>query len=205
MKILPKATNMGTYKMELKNFYPHVATIHSILQEKKYNSVVNGERICNEISSDIILEDVSFSYGHAKMLQNVSITITKGLMTALVGHSGSGKSTIASILLRLYDPSAGRIIINGFDLKDYDVNTYRDIVGYVSQDPFVFNASIRENILFGGEFSDPEVIELLNWPMHMNLSWNCRRVLILGGRPGSHSFWWGEATDRYCPGYDPST
>ena len=87
------------------------------------------------------------------------MTIAKGSMTALVGHSGSGKSTIASLLLRLYDPGSGRILVNGFDLKEYDVNTYRDIVGYVSQEPFVFNASIKENILFGGEFSDKEVIE----------------------------------------------
>jgi len=159
MKILPKAMNMGTYKMELKNFQPHVTTIYSILQERKYHSVVNGERVCNEIASDIILDDVSFSYGHAKILNNVSMTIAKGSMTALVGPSGSGKSTIASLLLRLYDPGAGKIIVNGKDLTEFDVNTYRDIVGYVSQDPFVYNASIRDNILFGGEFSDPEIIE----------------------------------------------
>lgn len=160
MKILPKAMNMGTYKMELKNFQPHVTTIYSILQEKMYHSVVNGERTCSGISSDIILDGVSFSYGgHAKILNDVTMTIAKGSMTALVGHSGSGKSTIASLLLRLYDPGSGRIIVNGRDLREYEVNTYRDIVGYVSQDPFVFNASIRENILFGGEFSDTEVID----------------------------------------------
>ena len=159
MKILPKAMNMGTYKMELKNFYPHVITIYSTLQDSKYHDVVNGELTCKDISSDIVLDNVSFSYGHARILNNVSMSITKGAMTALVGHSGSGKSTIASLLLRLYDPGSGRIIVNGRDLKEYDMNTYRDIVGYVSQDPFVFNASIRENILFGGEFSDTEVIQ----------------------------------------------
>ena len=159
MKILPKAMNMGTYKMELKNFYPHVITIYSTLQDSKYHDVVNGELTCKDISSDIVLDNVSFSYGHARILNNVSMSITKGAMTALVGHSGSGKSTIASLLLRLYDPGSGRIIVNGRDLKEYDMNTYRDIVGYVSQEPFVFNASIRENILFGGEFSDTEVIQ----------------------------------------------
>lgn len=159
MKILPKAMNMGTYKMELKNFYPHVITIYSTLQDSKYHDVVNGELTCKDISSDIVLENVSFSYRHARILNDVSMSITKGAMTALVGHSGSGKSTIASLLLRLYDPGSGRIIVNGRDLKEYDMNTYRDIVGYVSQEPFVFNASIRENILFGGEFSDTEVIQ----------------------------------------------
>ena len=80
-------------------------------------------------------------------------------MTALVGPSGSGKSTISTLLLRLYDPGSGKIMVNGKDLKEYDVDTYRDIVGYVSQEPFVFNTSIRENILFGGNFTDSEVIE----------------------------------------------
>ncbi|PWR70104.1 ABC transporter ATP-binding protein [Methanospirillum stamsii] len=159
MKILPKSMNMGTYKLELKNYLPHVSIIYSIFQEEKYHSLVNGERICKAITSDIILHDVNFSYGHAKILNDVSMTIEKGSMTGLVGHSGSGKSTIASLLLRLYDPGSGRIIVNDFNLKEYDVNTYRDLVGYVSQDPFMFNASIRENILFGGIFSDIEIIE----------------------------------------------
>jgi len=101
---------------------------------------------------------VSFSYDHAKVLSDVSIAIKKGSMTAIVGPSGSGKTTIVNLLLRLYDPKSGKIIVNGYDLKEYDVNSYRDIVGYVSQDPFVFNATIRENIVFGGEFSDSEVI-----------------------------------------------
>ena len=158
MKILPKAMNMGTYKMELKNFQPHIMTIHSMLHETKYHSIVNGKQSCDEIISDIVLEDVSFSYGHVKILNNVSITIARGSMTAIVGPSGSGKSTIANLLLRLYDPSAGKIIVNGHNLKEYDVNTYRDIIGYVSQDPFVYNGSIRENILFGSDFSDTEVI-----------------------------------------------
>ena len=101
---------------------------------------------------------MSFSYDHAKVLSDVSIAIKKGSMTAIVGPSGSGKTTIVNLLLRLYDPKSGKIIVNGYDLKEYDVNSYRDIVGYVSQDPFVFNATIRENIVFGGEFSDSEVI-----------------------------------------------
>jgi len=158
MKILPKAMNMGTYKMELKNFHPHITIVYSILHERKYNTVINGEKICRDISSDIILENVNFSYGHTKILHNISMTITKGSMTALVGPSGSGKSTIAALLLRLYDPNSGRILVNGCDLKEFDINRYHDIVGYVSQDSFIFNATIRENILFGGDYSDAEIV-----------------------------------------------
>lgn len=159
MKILPKFMNMGTYKLELKNFRPHIVSVYSILKDERYHSVSNGTLMCNEINSDIILENVSFSYGHIKVLNEITIRIKKGSMTALVGPSGSGKSTIASLLLRLYDPCSGRILVNENDLKEYDINTYHNIVGYVGQDPFVFNTSIRENILFGGEFTDGEIIE----------------------------------------------
>lgn len=159
IKILPKFMNMGTYKMELQNFQPHVTQIFTILHDIRYQTLKNGVINCNEINSDIILENVDFSYGHTKILHNISITIKKGSMTALVGPSGSGKSTIASLLLRLYDPTNGKILINGIDMKEYDINTYHDIVGYVSQDPFIFNASIRDNVLFGGNFSEVELIE----------------------------------------------
>lgn len=158
LRILPRATAMGNYKMELMNFFPHLEAVYAVLNEKKYETIRNGTRVCTGISSDIVLEDVSFSYDHAKVLSRVSMTIAKGSMTALVGPSGSGKSTIASLLLRLYDPVEGRIVVNGYDLREYDVSTYRDIVGYVSQDPFVFNGTVRENILFGREFSDAEVV-----------------------------------------------
>lgn len=158
LRILPKATAMGSYKMELMNFFPHLVLVYSVLNEKKYNSLRNGTRACPGITSDIILENISFSYDHAKILSRVSMTIAKGSMTALVGPSGSGKSTIANLLLRMYDPTEGRIVVNGHDLREYDVHSYRNIVGYVSQDPFVFNGTIRENILFGGEFSEAEMV-----------------------------------------------
>jgi len=158
MRIIPKAMNLGNYKMQLKNYSPHVAATYSFLNEKKYNTIRNGERVCEGIVSDIVFDKVSFSYDHARVLSDVSLTIVKGSMTALVGPSGSGKSTIAHLLLRLYDPTSGTILVNGTDLREYDLNTYRNIVGYVSQDPFVFNGTIRENILFGGEYSDAEMV-----------------------------------------------
>lgn len=159
MKILPKAMNMGTYKLELKNYLPHLMKVYGTLQEERYQKILNGSITCNEIESDIVFENVNFSYGHAKILTDVSIQIRRGEMTALVGSSGSGKSTIVNLMLRLYDPSSGKIILNGRDLKEYDINSYRDIIGYVSQDPFIFNATIRENIFFGHDYSETELIE----------------------------------------------
>jgi len=159
MKILPKVMNMGTYKLELKNYKPHVNTVFSILNDDTYNSIIDGNIQCDEIASDIYFKNINFSYGHTKILDNISFTIKLGRMTALVGPSGSGKSTLANLLLRLYDPSAGSIVINDKDLKAYNISSYRDIIGYVSQDSFVFNGSIKENIMFGETFSDHEVTE----------------------------------------------
>jgi ATP-binding cassette subfamily B protein/subfamily B ATP-binding cassette protein MsbA len=158
MKILPKLMNMGTYKLDLKTALPHVNAVYEHLQDTRYNAISPGNQVCQEIESDIILQDISFSYGHGKILNQVTMKIVKGSMSALVGHSGSGKSTIANLLLRLYDPTEGEIIINGKNLKEYETGSYRDLIGYVSQDPFIFNDTIRENITFGGNFSDNEII-----------------------------------------------
>jgi ABC-type multidrug transport system fused ATPase/permease subunit len=74
---------------------------------------------------------------------------------ALVGHSGCGKSTIASLLLRMYDVTGGQLLIDGVDIKDYNLKELRGLIGTVMQEPLLFNTSIRENILYGnGAASD---------------------------------------------------
>lgn len=158
MKILPKIMNMGSYKLDLKNGLPHVTSVYSFLNNDSYKTIESGKIACKEIKSDILLQNLSFSYNHSPILHNVTMKICKGSMTALVGPSGSGKSTIAILLLRLYDPTGGEIIVNDRNLKEYEADSFRDLVGYVSQDPFVFNDTVRENITFGGIFSDSDVI-----------------------------------------------
>ncbi|HQB99869.1 MAG TPA: ATP-binding cassette domain-containing protein, partial [Methanospirillum sp.] len=93
-----------------------------------------------------------------ELIGNLDLTIHQNKVTALVGHSGSGKSTIISLLLRYYDVSDGRILCNGTDIREYDIETILARVGYVSQDTFIFNASIRENIAFGSDYSDEQII-----------------------------------------------
>lgn len=159
MKILPKAMNMGDYKLQLKTYLPHVHIIYEFLHDPRYQKISNGTIPLNKIDTEIRFEDVSFQYHHQHVLNKVSFSICKGGMTALIGPSGSGKSTIVSLLLRLHDPVSGSILLNGKNLKEFDIFSYRDHIGYVSQDPFVFNASVRENITFGMEYSDYEIIE----------------------------------------------
>lgn len=157
MKILPKAINLGEYHMQLKNYRPHVHHVYTCLHDHQYESVKNGNISFIGLSSDIIFEDVSFSYGKVKILNNLHVTIKKGAVTALVGPSGSGKSTFAALLLRLYDPNDGQILLNGIPFQEYDVYSFRDNIGYVGQEPFIFNSTVRENITFGNDYSDYDV------------------------------------------------
>ena len=158
MKVLPKFMNIGDYRLQLSASLPHINSVYNSLNNDKHHKITNGNINCTNISSDIILKNVCFSYNHVPILNQINMRIKKGAMTALVGPSGSGKSTIANILLRLYDPVTGCICVNNRDLKNFDIGSYRDLIGYISQDPFIFNDTIKENICFGENYSDIEII-----------------------------------------------
>ncbi|KAI8820141.1 P-loop containing nucleoside triphosphate hydrolase protein [Fimicolochytrium jonesii] len=104
------------------------------------------------LSGHIVVEDVSFAYSSRPdipVLNLMNMEVRPGQCVALVGHSGSGKSTIISLLERFYDPSNGAITIDGFDIKTLNVRHLRDLIGIVSQEPVLFNATIKQNIQYG--------------------------------------------------------
>jgi ATP-binding cassette, subfamily C, bacteriocin exporter len=99
------------------------------------------------VRAAIVFQDASFSYGHrAPALQDICMRIPAGKVVAVVGESGSGKSTLLKLLLGFYRPTAGRVLIDGVDLGDYVLASLRSRVQIVSQDPFVFTGTIRENV-----------------------------------------------------------
>lgn len=107
---------------------------------------------CSSIIGDISFENVSFSYpsrAEVPVLENVSLFIPSNKMTGVVGLSGSGKSTIAALVERFYDPSAGKVTVDGTDLRNFIVNSYRRHVSIVEQMPTLFNRSMLENIAHG--------------------------------------------------------
>jgi ATP-binding cassette, subfamily B, multidrug efflux pump len=113
------------------------------------------------IKGNIDFENVEFSYNNKrKALKGLSLSIQAGQTVALVGPTGSGKSTIANLISRFYDPTAGSVKIDGFDLRDLTLKSVRQQVSFVLQDTFIFSGTIMENIRFGRpDASDEEVIE----------------------------------------------
>ena len=116
----------------------------------------------NEFTTSIALENVSFKYEDDYVLKDFSISVKKGKTLALVGQSGSGKSTIANLVTRFYDVNKGSIIIDGQDIRDFTKHSLRELMGLVTQDSILFNDTVKNNVLLGKEnASDEDVVEAL--------------------------------------------
>ncbi|MFP5308777.1 MAG: ABC transporter ATP-binding protein [Actinomycetes bacterium] len=103
-----------------------------------------------EVRGRVHLEDVRFAYaGGPEVLRGVELEVEPGEVVAIVGRSGSGKSTLGRLLQRLYDVEAGRVLLDGHDIRDLDLSQLRRVVGVVSEDPFLFSGSIHDNIAYG--------------------------------------------------------
>lgn len=111
-----------------------------------------------DFNDSIIYNNVSFHYNEVDVLHNVNLTIPKGKMIALVGESGGGKSTLVDLLPRFYDVSAGHILIDGTDIRDFKISDVRGLMGIVSQENILFNDTVFNNIAFGLEHATREAV-----------------------------------------------
>ena len=107
-------------------------------------------RPCPPLDGPVTFDHVAFTYPQTTrtVLRDVSFTMEPGKVTALVGYTGAGKSSIAKVLARTYDPDAGSVTVNGVDLRDLTLDTYRAKLGIVPQDPFVFKGTVASNIRY---------------------------------------------------------
>ncbi|MCC2546189.1 ABC transporter ATP-binding protein/permease [Hymenobacter sp. BT175] len=116
-------------------------------------------RVLPPFHHQIELRNLQFSYGDQPVLQDINLIIPKGKTVALVGPSGGGKSTLADLLPRFYDPTGGQLLIDGVEVRDCTIHSVRDQMGIVTQESILFNDTIFNNIRFNTEATEAEVIE----------------------------------------------
>ena len=120
-------------------------------------------------NADIVYDHVAFSYDPEKpLLTDVNFTVPGGKMYAIVGPSGSGKSTVVNLIPRLYDVLGGSVKIAGVDVRDFDLKYLRQQIGVVTQDSYLFNGTIRENLLYAKEDATPEELEAACYIANLN-------------------------------------
>ncbi|MEL0164235.1 MAG: ABC transporter ATP-binding protein [Candidatus Heimdallarchaeota archaeon] len=123
-----------------------------------------GNKIIKELKGHITYQNVTFSYNDKEMIfENMNLEIEPNTKIALVGHTGAGKSTFVSLLSRFYELNDGYIFIDGFNVQDLDIDSYRKHIGLVPQEPYLFSGSILENIKFGNiNAKDKEIKDIIS-------------------------------------------
>ena len=147
-----------SYSDDIAQMDTIVTEVRNILDAPE---MVRPEKLEKAISGgDIVLSNVHFSYSDKEILHGISMTIHEGEFIALVGPSGSGKSTVARLIASLWDTGSGSITLGGVNIKDIPLDTYNQRIAYVSQDNYLFDLSVRENIRLGNQSaSDDDVRE----------------------------------------------
>ncbi|MCL6258679.1 ABC transporter ATP-binding protein/permease [Aquiflexum sp. TKW24L] len=142
-------TSLGWVTSIIQRAAASQTRINEFMDEK--NDILSTEYLVDDIKGDIEVKNLSFVYPDSgiKALDKVSFSIDSGESLAIIGTTGSGKSTIANLLMRMYDATDGKILIDKRDIKSYDVASLRRQIGYVPQDVFLFSDSIANNIGFG--------------------------------------------------------
>ncbi|MBN1385117.1 MAG: ABC transporter ATP-binding protein [Elusimicrobia bacterium] len=157
-RIMPSMNVLGNLRIQLMGILPAIELLRTVLNEQSCR-IKDGNRRIEFFSKEIRFEDIGFFYpGCAKLLDNFNVIFKKGKTTAIVGPSGAGKSTIADLIVRLFVPQRGRILIDNIDLKDIEIASWLKKIGFVTQDTFIFNATIAENIAFSQENIDMEKV-----------------------------------------------
>ena len=160
--ILTPAKAISKASYSVKNGLAAAERVFEVLDVE--NEITSKENAIQKYSfeSDITISNINFRYEDENVLKDFSLQVKKGQTVALVGQSGSGKSTIANLLTRFYDVHEGTITIDGINIKDLHLNSLRGLMGLVTQDSILFNDTIKANISLGKpDATDEEIIEAL--------------------------------------------
>lgn len=146
---------------ELQTCFNSYKRIKKLLEESDDEIIENGEYI-NNLNGDIEFQNVSMRYDKELILHNLSFTIKKGTKVTIVGRTGVGKTTLTNVLMKLYDIESGKISIGDYDISEISMKCLRDNISYISQTPYIFADTVRNNITLGNkEITDTQINELI--------------------------------------------
>ncbi|MEM4780065.1 MAG: ABC transporter ATP-binding protein, partial [Halalkalicoccus sp.] len=149
-RLAPRVSRMNSYAYNLEGDLPHLVRTQRFLDELERNTERHPGESPPESIEEVAFEDVGFSYtSEEDVLREISFAVERGEFVAFVGHSGAGKSTIVSLLARMYEPHSGRITANGTDIREFDVDEWREKISIVRQDPYIFNDTLEYNLTIG--------------------------------------------------------
>jgi subfamily B ATP-binding cassette protein MsbA len=153
--------NLSRSYNRVSNSMAGIQRVTEILDLEVETPGQEGSEILTDIRKEIRFENVSFSYdGEQKVLQDIDLRIGKGQTVALVGKTGVGKTTLSDLIPRFYDPTEGRILIDGVDIRTFSRDSLLHHIAVVTQDPFLFDTSVQENIRYGRlDATEEEIIE----------------------------------------------
>ena len=152
--------SIGNNYVALQSALLALERIYKILDTTSYETNEGtGTKVLKDIKKEIKFNDVCFSYdGQREVLHKVNLTVPVGSKVALVGNSGGGKSTVTALIPRLYEIDSGSITIDGTDIKEFTISSLREQIAMVFQDNFLFDGTVRENLLYGKENATDEEI-----------------------------------------------
>ena len=160
-QLAPLVASLNKYTYRTESYLSHLVRTQRFVDElERQEEALAGEDPAPDPVESVAFEDVAFSYasGEGKVLDGVSFSVRKGEFIGFVGQSGAGKSTIVSLLARLYEPDRGRILANGRSIDTFDVESWRERVAVVRQNPYLFTDTLRYNLTVGHrEVSDAEL------------------------------------------------
>jgi subfamily B ATP-binding cassette protein MsbA len=194
-RLLPVVSQLNSSRSLFANLSASLDIVADFLNRENKPFMENGTIQFNGLKQAITFENISFAYpgSDRSSLKDIALTLPKGTTLALVGASGAGKSTLADLLPRFYDPTQGSIHIDGTDLRQFDVTSLRRSIGVVSQEAFLFNDSIRNNVAYARpDATDDEVIDALKranaydfvsaLPQQLDTQIGDRGIMLSGGQ-----------------------
>ncbi len=192
---LPLLSNLNGARSRFAHAYAGVDVVRDFLNLQNKPFMGNGTVPYTELKQAIDFKGVHFTYpGHEQpVLRGIDLSVPRGTTLALVGGSGAGKSTLADLVPRFYDPTQGKIFLDGRDLREFDLSSLRPRMGIVSQDTFLFNASVRDNIAYARpEATEEEILTAVkrahayefikDLPQGFDTKIGDRGVLLSGGQ-----------------------